>query len=488
MARPSSAEPAKASKRKGTRNMSTLTPSQRVRKRANDREAQRVNRARSKETIERLEGELEELKAIQELIRRNKALEDEISMLRDAMGFLAGRRYNRYVFDDSVNAFSGTMSSPQSSQFPGCSATIQDFDQLYLPLPDACGPWGSNIACSVPSTGSSPSSSRNIDEYGDEYGDAYISIKATTSMVEWDPSSTMACFRGQDVEREFEDMRTGKDIRVRPLRYGISPSQFQTLRGSRPAACPLIRQPSSSFWEVPVLITAPATEVDRLLVTFIHDCRRMTRAESLGGILSPSKANIKPLLEYHPASPIHNPPELQIAGRHMRLAPAVSGPAANHPVTELATALCNNVGMTSIIERLAVFAPLRRMVSWLVHPTTQTYAELRDDFKPTRIQRTIPHSQWIDFLHCKRLRDVVIQRPDVYDTEEMQIIYSRNLRLVNWASRQVDALIFDAQSGDVWLSDTFLAYAEDPKNWKLSRDFLRRYPELGGFVEMDQDW
>ncbi|KAH7140487.1 galactose mutarotase-like domain-containing protein [Dactylonectria estremocensis] len=90
MARPSSAEPAKATKRKGTRNMSTLRSSQRARKRANDREAQRVNRATPKETIERLERELEEAKAIQELIRRNKALEDEISRLREAMCFLAG--------------------------------------------------------------------------------------------------------------------------------------------------------------------------------------------------------------------------------------------------------------------------------------------------------------------------------------------------------------------------------------------------------------
>ncbi|KAL6411740.1 hypothetical protein AUP68_04114 [Ilyonectria robusta] len=474
MARSSSAEPAKATKRKGTRKVSTLTPSQRARKRAHDREAQRANRARSKKTIERLERELEELKAIQELIRRNKSLEDEISRLREAMGFAAGR--SRVVFDDSIIALSGTMSSSRSSQFPGCSA-IQDFGQSYLPLPDACGPWGSNIACSVPSTGSSPSSSGNTDEYGD----AYISIRAPTSMVEWVPSSTTACFRGQDVETEFQDLRPAR-------RYGISPSKSRTLRGSRPAPCPLIRQPSSSFWEVPVLITAPATEADRLLVTFIQDCRRMMRKESLSAILSPSKANIKPLLEYHPASPVHNPSELQPAGRHTRLAPAVSGPAVNHPVTELATALCNNVGMTSIIERLAVFAPIRRMVAWLAHPTAQTYAELRDDFKPTRMQRTIPHSQWIDLMHCKRLRDVVIQRPEVYDTEEMQIIYSRNLRLINWPSRQEDALIFDAQSGDVWLSDTFMAYAEDPKNWKLSRDFLRRYPELGGFVEIDEDW
>ncbi|KAH7248379.1 hypothetical protein B0J15DRAFT_400930 [Fusarium solani] len=52
MTRSSSAEPAEP-KRKGTRSGSTLTPSQLARKGANDREAQRAIRARTKEHIER---------------------------------------------------------------------------------------------------------------------------------------------------------------------------------------------------------------------------------------------------------------------------------------------------------------------------------------------------------------------------------------------------------------------------------------------------
>ena len=76
----------------GTRSVSTLTPSQLARKRANDREAQRAIRARTKEHIERLERELEELKSrqnrdetVQNLIKRNKELErQEQDSLRKA--------------------------------------------------------------------------------------------------------------------------------------------------------------------------------------------------------------------------------------------------------------------------------------------------------------------------------------------------------------------------------------------------------------------
>ncbi|KAK0660415.1 hypothetical protein QBC41DRAFT_383794 [Cercophora samala] len=92
MTREASAEPPKPSKRKGTRSVSTLTPTQLARKRANDREAQRAIRARTKEHIERLEKELEEFRSrqsrdetINQLKMRNNALEREVFNLREEL-------------------------------------------------------------------------------------------------------------------------------------------------------------------------------------------------------------------------------------------------------------------------------------------------------------------------------------------------------------------------------------------------------------------
>uniref|UniRef100_A0A0D2YHQ7 BZIP domain-containing protein n=1 Tax=Fusarium oxysporum (strain Fo5176) TaxID=660025 RepID=A0A0D2YHQ7_FUSOF len=87
-----STEPAKP-KRNKTRRVSTLTPEQLARKRANDREAQRAIRVRTKEYIERLERELAELKSnqsrdqtIQDLLRRNTAIERELIRIKEIMG------------------------------------------------------------------------------------------------------------------------------------------------------------------------------------------------------------------------------------------------------------------------------------------------------------------------------------------------------------------------------------------------------------------
>ena len=253
-------------------------------------------------------------------------------------------------------------------------------------------------------------------------------------------------------------------------------------------ASPLIRQPGSSLWDIPVLITAPASEADRLLVTFVRDCRRMAQVRSLDAILSPIRANVRPLLKYHPASPTQSPPGLQKGGiRSQPLSPAVSGPTADHPITSLATSLCDNVGMTSIFERLAVFAPIRSVVSWLAHPTTETSLRLGENFKPTRLQLSVPHSQWIDLIQWAPLRDRLIQEPDRYDTKQMQVDYSKSLRLVNWPGRQVDALEFDERTGDVWLSDGFMAHAEDSRNWRLCSEFAGMYPELRSLVCVEGD-
>ena len=82
-----------------------MTPSQLARKRANDRDAQRAIRARTKEHIERLEQQLADLKGklvgdstVQDLIRRNRMLEDEIARLRYSVsGSYGGGVGNAYT-------------------------------------------------------------------------------------------------------------------------------------------------------------------------------------------------------------------------------------------------------------------------------------------------------------------------------------------------------------------------------------------------------
>lgn len=82
--------------RAGGRKVTTLSARQLERKRANDREAQRTIRQRTKEHIEFLEHQVGDLKAkgdqFDDVVRRNAALEDELTRLRQQLGMLADRQ------------------------------------------------------------------------------------------------------------------------------------------------------------------------------------------------------------------------------------------------------------------------------------------------------------------------------------------------------------------------------------------------------------
>lgn len=195
-----------------------MTAAQLARKRANDREAQRAIRARTKEHIERLEAELDELRssrhrdpAVQELMRRNRMLEDELKSLRESMG-IAFSNPPSYPTTGAVN-------SPRTSPYPpadyanSTSATsLPDYASGYVayghPAPSShaqgqapsnCENWVAAVSASVPSNVSSPSSS--VEEY--TTGPAYIPTSAPNPMVQ---SPAVGSIRvHDDIKMEYED-------------------------------------------------------------------------------------------------------------------------------------------------------------------------------------------------------------------------------------------------------------------------------------------
>ncbi|KAI0108242.1 hypothetical protein F4814DRAFT_50217 [Daldinia grandis] len=195
------AEANKAGKRKGTRSVSTLTPSQLARKRANDREAQRAIRARTKEHIESLEREIEELRShqdrdqtIQTLLRRNRSLENELHHLRESMGIRAANTSEQYhpIFHSS--------SSPGPSSFGQSAPNFPMMQNIspYNNMPDATEAWPATASCSLPSTASSPVSSVSTDDFGGNY----IPTSAPTTAR----SPTISCVSG---ETTFDDSKPG---------------------------------------------------------------------------------------------------------------------------------------------------------------------------------------------------------------------------------------------------------------------------------------
>ncbi|KAI6778705.1 uncharacterized protein J7T54_007646 [Emericellopsis cladophorae] len=213
---------------KGTRSVSTLTPAQLARKRANDREAQRAIRARTKEHIERLEAELDELRsvhsrdqAVQELLRRNRMLEDELRSLRESVGLSSSHNSSSYHSAASYSMV-GSLTSPRTSPYPSSDFSAPPPPPPPGNLPDYAsagyGPFAPAAAAgnapssaasaenwaapgsttSVPSNVSSPCSTNN-DEYGT--GSAYLPTSAPNPMV----PSPASLRHHHGIKMEYED-------------------------------------------------------------------------------------------------------------------------------------------------------------------------------------------------------------------------------------------------------------------------------------------
>lgn len=226
----------------GTRSVSTLTPSQLARKRANDREAQRAIRARTKEHIERLERELEELKSrqyrdetVQNLLKRNKALERELMTLRESLG-IQGRPYPppkgmRHLGDmcepplhvltipetgyevDSLPTPASAVSSRASSFGQGSPAdygAAPAFGSSYLPTPEPCESWPTVVPVSSVSVSSVVSSPCSSASHPDDYVPGYIPTSVPTSVIDSSvmPPQPISCLDGSKVE--YEDLDNSK--------------------------------------------------------------------------------------------------------------------------------------------------------------------------------------------------------------------------------------------------------------------------------------
>ncbi|KAI0472848.1 hypothetical protein GGR56DRAFT_667179 [Xylariaceae sp. FL0804] len=456
----------KAGKRKGTRSVSTLTPSQLARKRANDREAQRAIRARTKEHIENLEREIDELRSrqnrdqtVQDLLRRNKALEDEVRRLRDGMGVRSSGTSGPYQSRPAAQAHNSPAtyqdSSTRGSPF-GHSSTpeypmVPDIAP-YNGMHDTSDTWPSSLGCSVPSTVSSPASSGGTSAGAEDFGNNYYPTSAPSGVLERGSmppgmnSPTVSCI-GSD---GFEDIKPAARIRMpaaHQLRAGnvqLSSSALDHVPRVLPSlpSGAMMRPPGASYWEVPILNTPRTPHADAVISQYISDRRRLLHIA--GGrwyqqlILGPSHPNVRPVIQAY---------EHQLAGLNLQGTPQ---------------------------QRTGLLLLFKGLITWIIQPSRSAYLGLGEILRPQPSQVSVPHSQWIDLLLWPRLRDAFFH------------LYMSCLRLRHWRGGFSRAFSVEHSTGSVYARPEFAEHAWNLNNWALHENFLGRYPELGNLVTIDR--
>lgn len=166
-----SPQPKKRDSRSNIRRVSSLSAEQLERKRANDREAQRLIRQRTKEQIEGLQQQVSILQAqvaemrprsegYNELLQQNAALQDEVSRLRHHLASLTGRS-SLPGSDEHVGPF---RSGWHLEEGPGDAASsIPTTNTMDSQFPGSFYP-PSNVP-RAPSTSTRPSHPQNWQQY-----------------------------------------------------------------------------------------------------------------------------------------------------------------------------------------------------------------------------------------------------------------------------------------------------------------------------------
>ncbi|KAI0399327.1 hypothetical protein F4802DRAFT_52336 [Xylaria palmicola] len=477
----STTDKVKAGKRKGTRSVSTLTPSQLARKRANDREAQRAIRARTKEHIENLEREIDELRSqqnrdqtVRDLLGRNRALEEEVRRLRESLGIRAAAPGLQYP-----NSYNGP--NPQPSPYGQSTPEYPMVSDLppYSNVHDTTNVWPGSVPCSLPSTVSSPSSPAAPEDYPTNYfqNNPSTAMLERSSMPPTLNSPAASCITsGGDIG--FDNVKSATSrVWMPPTdrhRAHLSdlpatamervPRVLLSASGNDPS-----RHTGPSYWENPVLTSENCCQDDALITGYVSDCRRLT--DLAGGqphlevILGPHRPDMRPLLRAH----THLLSSLGLPAQQA---------TPSYPLVDIVASIFDANNLELPLERVGGFLLFRALIAWLVQPTRETYIGLGEILPPQSIQRTIPHPQWMDFILWPHLRSAIIERQGIYNTPEFRHIYCTNLRLKNWPVAITEALSVDFAAGSIYATDEFSEHVWDLRNWGMHENFTRRYPEL----------
>ncbi|THV50863.1 hypothetical protein BGAL_0133g00210 [Botrytis galanthina] len=448
--------------RAGTRNVSTLSPAQLARKRANDREAQRNIRLRTKEHIERLEARIEELTCgresggeLEEVRKRNEELEREVRQLTESLTQLRDD-------DSSSPDRSSMLNLGQTAIMPSSSArdvrpamastrSISSRAGWYQPLPPR-NPSGTNRHSFSMSFGpmdvtapiSGPASTSALDETNRfSYFDPIPAVNFN-DVGNWAPRSIPSDIIQDSRLATPQPRSLVPQSLTSPVRQAIPPSlpPFQSL------------QP----WALPILNTStPTCGVDTYLMNIINGQKELARQGAPEAqIIGPSQPSMKALI--YP-----------------------DDPNQTHVVSTIISNLLTNLAVKGLAERAGCLYLMYHICQWQIYPSSSTYGNLTDWTSPRTSQLITAHPLWADSIFWGKLKDRVIEKQDVYANEDFQNAYILCIN-ANWPRPDLEAFRFEGD--DIFITEEFENHIKTLSNWSLDERFAARYPELAPLVKI----
>ncbi|TKA75365.1 hypothetical protein B0A49_03336 [Cryomyces minteri] len=505
-----------------SRGVANLTPEQLAKKRANDREAQRAIRERTRNQIETLEKRIKELESQQPyqelqivLRQRDDALrenEEIRSRLQGVMGVLSPLLGGGVQGLDELAAAAHPRSPlplPQQTLDvqPQHRNRSQEPDPRNPPqLQPQNGPYFQQPTSSMSETSSAhpdgPSSAGhtpNARQY------QFPGIPPTSNIRGgWSPPSDLAdhqnpfdqqrnnLLNGLSLELSGErlalgflldhNQKTGKHLSglapqaqmIAPrastpgslVSTSTQPPYYRTTSGQHPPPqaplpCDPRLSPGPLYSFLPRTVD-PTCPLDSLLLDFLAE-RRQRAADGVttSSLVGPAYPSISSLL--NPDRSVYS-----------------------HPLSKVFTDILSKFpDLSDLPEQVAVLYVMFLFMRWNVAPTAENYDRLPPWMKPSERQLTWPHPAWIDHLPWPSMRDKVSEAHSQYPFDSFFVPYTTTLSL-NWPYEPTDCLLTTAVSKDVVgegeeelsINPVFERHLRNLENWSLGTAFRRAHPGL----------
>ncbi|KXJ96985.1 hypothetical protein Micbo1qcDRAFT_229763 [Microdochium bolleyi] len=468
----------------GSRGVANLTPEQLAKKRANDREAQRAIRERTKNQIEALEKRISELTSqqpyqeLQAVIRAKEAVEAEnaeiknrlatiMSIIRPMMGAQADADYPSPLPTSMQTSPAEKQQTHANKPSPVVSAASPaQADHTWPPNASPNGPQATDVP------------SPNYNQY------QMVSQQRKQSMNHLELGS------GEHLKLDFllgpnqhiNRMQTGANGAQDTSAYhhlamkhdwsaqgnhGLH-TQSNMSESSPRSQASYAYSPAEPSGQSPgapwdgssglTIKNSPATcPLDNLLLDFMHE-RRQRAAEGVPTheVIGPRYPSVSSLL--NPANSVYS-----------------------HPLSKVFTdILATFPGICTLPEKVAVLYVMFVQMRWSISPTQENYDTLPQFIRPTKAQLSVPHPVWLDHLPFPGMRDKLIEDPLTDDVFDNFFIPFTSTISVNWPYEETDVFLQTPDGSEIMINPVFERHMRRGENWTLGEAFDKTFPRLRG--------
>ncbi|KAF2126491.1 hypothetical protein P153DRAFT_369199 [Dothidotthia symphoricarpi CBS 119687] len=445
-------QPSKKRRTGGPRGVANLTADQLARKRANDREAQRAIRERTKNQIDALNRRIRELESqqpyhdLQLVLRDKEAVQAENADIRKRLEHVLGVLQPMVRASDGLNELAAAAARsplPLPPRHPHAADANghghgHGHGHDHTPEPPRSFPPGlHDLAATPPQNGShsgvhSHVHSPNTTEGGRPWlfpGDAPTSHLRRYSPPHLPPDAPFDERLGVDFLLDHGQRRVvDPDL---PPPHQPPPSNVSTSQQAQyaPALVPHLTLPRNS----------PATcPLDTIMLDFLSD-RQARAAEG-----HPIRTLVGPLYPHFTS--------LVYPDRNVE----------SHPLSKLFTDILRTFpDICGVPEQVAIVFVMFLIMRWQIEPTQENYDRLPHWVTPRASQLFIAHPCWFDHLPWPKLRDKIIATQPFISFDTFFIPFTTSVSL-NWPYEPRDCLLPASKVHPTALSSSSSVHASSP--------------------------